>query len=182
MLRIFSFKWTIDRDNIISKKEWRQGLRRLGVQVSDAECEILFRVFDRDKSGSMDVEEVCYMFQVDYRSKDGGDGAKRLLDARLRLISRTPTPTALDSPGMCQREPSPTKSAIIGRTPSPFGRRTDGLPPKSFHAHDRGPSPTKGRSEWRGGGGTESPTKIDQRPGGSALQVERRGGSRMSSR
>ena len=79
---------TIDRDNIISKKEWRQGLRRLGVQVSDAECEILFRVFDRDKSGSMDVEEVCYMFQVDYRSKDGGDGAKRLLDARLRLISR----------------------------------------------------------------------------------------------
>ena len=72
----------------ISKKEWRQGLRRLGVQVSDAECEILFRVFDRDKSGSMDVEEVCYMFQVDYRSKDGGDGAKRLLDARLRLISR----------------------------------------------------------------------------------------------
>ena len=56
--------------------------------VSDAECEILFRVFDRDKSGSMDVEEVCYMFQVDYRSKDGGDGAKRLLDARLRLISR----------------------------------------------------------------------------------------------
>ena len=95
---------------------------------------------------------------------------------------RTPTPTALDSPGMCQREPSPTKSAIIGRTPSPFGRRTDGLPPKSVYAHDRGPSPTKRRSEWRGGGGTESPTKIDQRPAGSALQVERRGGSRMSSR
>ena len=30
------------------------------------------KVFDRDGNGKIDVVELCYMFQIEYRRKDGG--------------------------------------------------------------------------------------------------------------
>jgi len=71
------------RDQQITPKEFRAGLRRLGIQVSDSEHKTLFEVFDRDGNGTIDITELCYMFQVDYRRKDGGDGAKRILQHKL---------------------------------------------------------------------------------------------------
>ena len=71
------------RDEQITPKEFRAGLRRLGIQVSDYEHKTLFEVFDRDGNGTIDLAELCYMFQVDYRRKDGGDGAKRILLQKL---------------------------------------------------------------------------------------------------
>jgi len=54
----------LNRNGDIDRQEFTQGLKNLGIHVPESEATALFKCLDTDRSGTVDVEEICILLDV----------------------------------------------------------------------------------------------------------------------
>eukprot|EP01084_Bolivina_argentea_P052617 96641_1 len=57
-----------DDNGDIDLTEWKQGLQKLNVSLTDEEANLIFRVMDRDCSGFVDHDDFCSFFIFKFQS------------------------------------------------------------------------------------------------------------------
>lgn len=85
----------VDNDGTVSKKEFRRGIGKFGLDVSDLELNELFDRFDVDGAGTLDVDEIQGLFlKLDKEISDKLRVTK-LAQAEIKAeLSRAATPVA----------------------------------------------------------------------------------------
>ena len=56
--------FNFDCNGLIEVREFKLGLRKLGINIPDGELEELFGVFDEDNNGTLDPREAGFVLEV----------------------------------------------------------------------------------------------------------------------
>jgi Ca2+-binding EF-hand superfamily protein len=54
----------LNRNGEIDRREFTQGLKNLGIHIPESEATALYKCLDSDRSGSVDMEEICILLDV----------------------------------------------------------------------------------------------------------------------
>ena len=50
--------WDLDRDGLVGRRELQRGLLLFGLSLSEADLDILFRLYDKNNDGGIDLVEL----------------------------------------------------------------------------------------------------------------------------
>mmetsp|Transcript_19888 Transcript_19888/g.66222 ORF Transcript_19888/g.66222 Transcript_19888/m.66222 type:complete len:310 (+) Transcript_19888:935-1864(+) len=54
----------VNKNGVVDYSEFKRGLRHVGVYVAEAEMRCIFDLLDSDKTGELDLFEMCYLFEI----------------------------------------------------------------------------------------------------------------------